>query len=215
MADEPAPEESSPDSQDRPDSPDRGRRARGCVLEIAETIVVTIVLFLGIQAFIAQPFKVEQHSMEATFLEGDYVLVDRLSHLWSPYARGQVIVFQPPASFRDGGKPLIKRVIGVGGDTIELRDGVVFVNGLVIDEPYLYRTAAGLAEPTDPNGTTSWLVPAGALFVMGDHREVSADSRIFGPIEVSSVVGRGLLRYWPFDRFGLIAAATYGGAPPR
>ena len=189
-----------------PETRDPGRRARGCLLELAETIIVTLVLFVTIQAFVAQPFKVEQHSMETTFLEGDYLLVDRLSHLWSPYARGDVIVFKPPSSFRDGGEPLIKRVIGVGGDTVELRDGMVFVNGVVTDEPYLYRNAAGIAEPTDPTNGTSWLVPADDLFVMGDHRDVSADSRVFGPIPVASVVGRGFVRYWPLDRFGFVPA---------
>jgi len=197
-----------------PASPSPTRRAGGCLLELLQTLVVTVVLFFLIQGFVAQPFQVQQHSMERTFFNGDYLIVDRLSHLWSPYARGQVIVFQPPESVADAGKPFIKRVIGVAGDTIDIRDGKVFVNGVAIDEPYLYRDASGVTEPTDPlSPTSTWLIPAGHLFVMGDHREQSSDSRVFGPIEVSSVIGRGLLRYWPFDRFGLIGAATYDNLP--
>jgi signal peptidase I len=84
------------------------------------------------------------------------------------------------------------------------------VNGVALNEPYLYRNGPGQIEPTEAFGTTQWLVPAGALFVMGDHRRQSSDSRMFGPIEVSSVIGRGVLRYWPPDRFGPISAATYG-----
>lgn len=188
------------------------RSARGCVLEIVQTVALTIGIFLVIQWFIAQPFQVQQFSMERTFLSGDYVLVDRLSRVWHPYEQGEVIVFQPPPSWADAGKPFIKRVIGVAGDTVELRDGAVLVNGVVLDEPYLYRNASGDVEPTDATDLTTWLVPAGQLFVMGDHRRRSADSRVFGPIEVSSVVGRAFVRYWPLDRFGLITRATYDGS---
>jgi signal peptidase I len=193
-----------------PTEPKRGRGARGCLLEIVETVIATLVLFFVIQTFVAQPFQVQQTSMETTFHEGDYVLIDRLSHVWRPYARGEVIVFQPPASFPDGGKPLIKRIIGVAGDTVELRDGAVYVNGTKLDEPYVHRAAGGTQDRTDPiSGASTWLVPDGSLLVFGDHREFSADSRVFGPIPVSSVIGRAFVRYWPLDRFGLISGATY------
>ncbi len=183
------------------------------VLGVVETLVFTLVIFFVIQGFVAQPFQVQQHSMERTFTPGDYVLVDRLSHLWSPYARGQVIVFHPPATAASGGQPYIKRIIAVAGDTIEVRDGQVFVNGAALDEPYLFRDGVGATEPTDASGETRWVVPPGDLFVMGDHRQASSDSRVFGPIAVSSVIGRGLVRYWPLSGFGLVSAPTYGNVP--
>jgi signal peptidase I len=201
----------TPDEQ-----PSRGKRARGCLFEIIETVVLTLVIFVVLQNFVAQPFQVQQRSMETTFIEGDYVLVDRLSHLWSPYSRGQVIVFQPPPSWQeDEGKPFIKRIIALGGDTIEIReDGSVAVNDVVLDEPYLFKGPDGEAEPTDSlNGTSRWTVPTGELFVMGDHRQMSADSRLFGPIPVSSVIGRGLVRYWPIDKFGIVVTPTYDNIP--
>ena len=133
--------------------------------------------------------------------------------MWSPYARGQVVVFQPPASATDGKEPFIKRVIGVGGDTVEVRDGQVFVNGVALDEPYLFQNAAGVAEPTVAGDQSRWVVPEGELFVMGDHRQVSEDSRVFGPIPVSSVIGRGVVRYWPLSEFGIIATPTYENVP--
>jgi signal peptidase I len=94
----------------------------------------------------------------------------------------QVVVFRPPASTAIP-DPLIKRVIGLGGDTVEVRDdGTVAVNGMVLAEPYLYRNDAGVVEPTVASDRSRWVVPAGELFVMGDHRKVSEDSGVFGPI---------------------------------
>ncbi len=178
------------------------RRIPRWVIDVAQTVALTLVIFVVIQNFIAQPFEVEQHSMERTFVEGQYVLVDRLSHLWSPYARGQVIVFRAPeGSSRP--EPLIKRVIATGGQTVDIRDGNVYVDGTQLDEPYLFQGDDGAAEPTD-SATTHWVVPEGDLFVMGDHRQVSSDSRAFGPIPVSSVIGRAMLRYWPISALSLI-----------
>jgi signal peptidase I len=191
----------------------RRRRDLGCAVEVIETLVLTLVIFFVIQNFVAEPFQVQQHSMDRTFAQGDYVLVDRLSHLWSPYARGQVVVFGAPASTRLN-EPFIKRVIGIGGDTVEVRDGQVFVNGVALDEPYLFQNDAHVAEPTVASGDQSrWVVPAGELFVMGDHRQVSEDSRVFGPIPVSSVIGRGLVRYWPLGELGIIATPSYENVP--
>ena len=195
--------------------PAAGRHGgRGLVIELVETLVLTLVIFFVIQAFVAQPFQVQQHSMERTFAEGDYVLVDRLTPRWSPYARGQVVVFQPSPAVTSRKEPFIKRVIGVGGDTVEVRDdGTVAVNGVVLDEPYLYRDDSGTVEPTEAAGQARWVVPNGDLFVLGDHRQVSEDSRAFGPIPVSSVIGRGILRYWPLADLGIIATPAYANAP--
>jgi signal peptidase I len=203
----------APEGAARGQKPGRRRGGLGCLVEVIETLVLTLVIFFVIQTFVAQPFQVQQHSMDRTFAQGDYVLVDRLSHLWSPYARGQVVVFQPPAGAAERKDPFIKRVIGVGGDTVEVRDGQVFVNGVALDEPYLFRNAADVPEPTIAGDPSRWIVPAGELFVMGDHRQVSDDSRVFGPIAVSSVIGRGVLRYWPLSEFGIIAAASYENVP--
>jgi signal peptidase I len=203
-------------AQDEPPPSTKGRGRRGgvgCAVEIVETLALTLVVFFVIQNFVAQPFQVEQRSMERTFLQGDYVLVDRLSALWRPYSRGQVVVFQPPPILAPEKDPFIKRVIGVAGDTVEIRNGRVYVNDVVLDEPYLFRNAENVAEATLAPGQGRWLVPRGQLFVMGDHRQVSVDSRVFGPIAVSSVIGRGVLRYWPLASFGLIDTPAYTGLP--
>jgi len=200
----------APEPLDAAPAPKAGRSGRGWAIEILETVALTLVIFLVVQNFIAQPFKVDGQSMEDTFLDGQYVLVDRISHNWSPYTRGQVIVFQPPAGVEAGDYPFIKRVIGLGGDVVELRNGHVYVNGAALDEPYLFRDGAGQIEPTDPlTAQTRWTVPAGDLFVMGDHRQVSEDSRAFGPIPVSAVIGRADVRYWPVSDFGIIQTPSY------
>jgi signal peptidase I len=189
---------------------EHGSAIRGCLIELVETLVLTLVIFFVITNFIAQPFRVQMSSMEHTFEPDQYVLIDRLSHLWSPYQRGQVVVFRPPESAGEQGDPFIKRVIGVAGDTIDLRDGQVFVNGTALDEPYLFRNDAGEVEPTEANGSSAhWVVPDGELFVMGDHRQVSVDSRVFGFVPVSSVIGRAVLRYWPLSALELVQTPTY------
>jgi len=190
------------------------RRLLGVVVELVKTLVLAAVIFFVIQAFVAQPFKVEMLSMERTFEPGDYVLVDKLTPRWDAYSRGDVVVFDPPAGSEAPRRaPFIKRVIGTAGDAVEVRaDGLVYVNGIALDEPYLYADAAGVPEPTDGDGTV-WTVGAGELFVMGDHRRVSSDSRVFGPIPVSSVIGRAFVRYWPLAAFGLVQAPAYRGVP--
>ncbi|HYK95160.1 MAG TPA: signal peptidase I [Candidatus Dormibacteraeota bacterium] len=194
-------------------APSRSKRGARLAVEIVETLVLTALIFLGIQTFVAQPFRVEGVSMEATLAPDEYVLVDKLTPRWAPYKRGDVVVLDPPAAYqRGGGTPFIKRVIGVGGDHIQLVNGVVLVNGAALDEPYVYADN-GVRQPTDPlSGLSEWVVPQGQLFVLGDHRGDSSDSRVFGTVDVSSIVGRAWLRYWPVNTFGALPAPTYSAA---
>jgi signal peptidase I len=191
----------------------RRRRVVNFAIEIVETLVLTALIFLGIQTFVAQPFRVEGQSMETTLLPDEYVLVDKLTPHWAPYARGDIVVLNPPEAYERDGTPFIKRVIGVAGDRVQLIDGIVYVNGTALDERYLFA-AGGVRQPTEanPGGQTEWLVPAGDLLVMGDHRQNSSDSRVFGPVAISSIVGRAWLRYWPVDTFGILPPPGYPAA---
>jgi signal peptidase I len=187
------------------------RRPWGCLFEIVETLVLTLLIFLVIQNFVAQPYRVQQQSMEHTLEPDQYVLVDKLTPHFGPYHRGDIVVFSPPESWtqQPDGTPYIKRVIGVAGDTVEIKDdGSVWVNGVKLVEPYLFAVA-GQAQPTTASGQARWLVPADQLFVMGDHRAASADSRAFGTVPVSAVIGRAWLRYWPFDTFGVLSTPSH------
>lgn len=188
----------------------RQRRALGCLFEIVETLVLTLVIFLVIQTFIAQPYRVEQQSMERTLEPDQYVLVDKLTPRFDAYKRGDIVVFNPPPDWvQQPGTPFIKRVIGIGGDTVEVRDGKVLVNGVGLHEPYVFQADGEPQSTETSNDPPTWLIPTGELFVMGDHRASSSDSRTFGPIEVTDVIGRAWLRYWPFPSFGILQTPTH------
>jgi signal peptidase I len=190
------------------------RRPLGCLVEIVETLVLTLIIFFVIQNWVAQPYRVQQQSMEHTLEPDQYVLVDKLTPHFDQYHRGDIVVFTPPANWAQpgDGTPYIKRVIGIGGDTVEVReDGFVYVNGIKLNEPYLYAEAPDdAAQPTvSTGGQNRWVIAPGELFVMGDHRERSADSRAFGPVPVSAVIGRAWLRYWPFNTFGILSSPSH------
>ena len=144
-----------PAAEPTADDRSAARRGAGCLLEIAETIVLTLVIYLLIHNFVAQPFEVEQNSMIATIQPGDYVLIDKLTPRWNDYERGDIVVFQPPDGYEQGGVPFIKRVIGLPGETVRLENGSVFVTQpggveVRIDEPYLVTGTDGRPAPTLP-----------------------------------------------------------------
>jgi signal peptidase I len=184
----------------------------GCLVEIVETLVLTLIIFFVIQTFVAQPYKVQQQSMEHTLEPDQYVLVDKLTPRFDTYKRGDIVVFQPPADWaQEDGTPFIKRVIGLGGDTVEIHDGSVFINSIKLSEPYLFaETPGGTPQPTTVQlDATRWVIAPGDLFLMGDHRANSQDSRTFGEVPVSQVIGRAWLRYWPISVFGILPTPTY------
>ena len=195
------------------------RKPLGCLIEIAETLILTIIIFWLIQTFVAQPYRVEQESMRTTLEPNQYVLVDKLTPHFDSYSRGDIVVFNPV--LRDecsldvvGGltdvTPYIKRVIGEPGDRVVLVDGAVQVNGVLLDEAYIQG-----AQTVPLSGETVWTVPADRLFVMGDNRQNSTDSRSdqIGMICTRDVIGRAWLRYWPLDTLGILQTPTYDGVP--
>ena len=187
------------------------RPALGCLLEIVETLALTLLIFWVIQSFVAQPYRVEQQSMETTLEPDQYVLVDKLTPRWDTYKRGDIVVFTPPPDWQSGSAvtPYIKRVIGIGGDNIEIHDGKVFVNDIALVEPYVFQENGKPQETEDVLQTAHWAVPEGELFLMGDHRGSSADSREFGTVAVDKVIGRAWLRYWPLNTLEILPTPTH------
>ncbi len=189
-------------------------RSLKLLLEIAQTLVLTVVVYLVVQAFVAQPYRVEQGSMQDTLQEGQYVLVDKLTPRFDDYSRGDIVVFR---SREDGGAsgatPFIKRVIGVTGDEVEIHDGRVWVNGVALEESG-YLHGSGSTYPIDQR-QTRWLVPSHSLFVLGDHRSDSTDSRSgrVGFVPVDDVIGRAFLRYWPIPTVRFLETPSYPRVP--
>jgi signal peptidase I len=175
------------------------RRWRRTILEWLGVIGGGIAIALLVEAFLIQAFWIPSPSMEPTLDVGDRVLVNKLSYKFHDVNRGDVVVFDRPsgASTGENGeiKDLIKRVIAVEGDTIEAKEGNVFVNGEQIDEDYLEP-----GTPTDNLPLTT--IPEGQVFVMGDNRTNSEDSRIFGPIDEDAIVGRAFIRVLPITDIG-------------
>ena len=175
------------------------RRWRRTALEWLGVIGGGIAIALLVEAFLIQAFWIPSPSMEPTLDVGDRVLVNKLSYKFHDVNHGDVVVFERPpgASTGQNGeiKDLIKRVIAVGGDTIEAKEGNVYVNGEQIDEDYLEP-----GTPTDNLPLTT--IPEGQVFVMGDNRTNSEDSRIFGPIDENAIVGRAFIRVLPITDIG-------------
>lgn len=173
------------------------------IVEWASVIAGAIVLALIVKVFLLQAFYIPSPSMYPTLKVGDRVLVNKLSYHLHDVNRGDVVVFERPPSEEASTIPdLIKRVIGLPGDSITFQNGHVFVNGEQLDEPYLPAGVTTTAEFA-PNRCTveaPCLVPPGDVWVMGDNRNDSKDSRYFGPIEQKTIVGRAFVVVWPLDR---------------
>jgi signal peptidase I len=185
------------------EKPDRLRSA----VEWVAVIVGALVVALVVKTFLFQAFYIPSGSMEPTLEKGDRVLVNKLSYDLHDVHRGDVIVFElePADVGPDGIKDLIKRVIGLPGDVIETRDGVVYINDEPLDEPYL-TDGTKTGDPTDGQNPAieRQTVPEGHVYVLGDNRSNSADSRYRGPIAIDSIVGRAFILVWPPGEIGTL-----------
>jgi signal peptidase I len=162
------------------------------LVELVLLVALAWVLALGIKTYVVQPFIIPSSSMEQTLLISDRVLVSKFAYRLGTPKRGDVVVFVSP---EDGRTDLIKRVIAVAGETVDVQDGVVSVDGKKLVEPYV-----NAAYPDHSDLDSPVKVPAGMIWVMGDNRANSKDSRFIGPQPVSQVLGRAFAIYWPIDR---------------
>jgi signal peptidase I len=179
---------------------------RKSIIEYGLIIVGAVLLALLLQAFVVKPYRIPSDSMLNTLKPLDRVLVNRLIYRFRKPRRGDIIVFNSKAV----GKTLIKRIVGLPGEEISLADGHVYINGRIVHERYV-RVVQGVATPTDPfNDGQPWSlaepyrIPAGHYFVMGDNRLQSDDSRDWGTVARSEIVGEAFFRYWPVGRIGTL-----------
>lgn len=202
----------APDGHPRPAGDGSGgQRTRKIVIEWVLLIGGALLIAFLIKTFLFQAFYIPSESMTPTLQVGDRVLVNKLSYRLHDVNRGDVVVFEAPDDPNtDGVKDLVKRVIGLPGETIELRDGQVFVDGSLLEEPYLEtgevtrptQNFAGKCEP--PVSDSTCVVPADSFLVLGDNRDQSKDGRVFGPIRESDIVGRVFVRIWPLGDLGFL-----------
>ena len=178
--------------------------------EYLEAIVTALILALIIRAYVVQAFKIPSGSMIPTLLVGDHILVNKFIYgtkipftdkrilIFRKPSRGDIIVFKYP---EDPRKDFIKRVVATGGDTVEEKNKVVYVNGVMLREPYAHHYDNGLRpggnDPRDNFGPVT--VPENKIFVMGDNRDQSYDSRYWGFVDLKEVLGKALIIYWSWD----------------
>lgn len=174
------------------------------LLEVVQIVVIAAAIIIPVRYFLVQPFYVRGASMEPTFIDREYLLIDEISYRFSEPQRGDVVVFRYP---RDKTEFFIKRVIGVPGDTVTINNGKVVVtndahtSGVVLEEEYINQ-------PTTKGSEHVTLNPD-EYFVLGDNRGASLDSRSFGPIKSEHIVGKVWLRGLPIDRFWVFEPPTY------
>jgi signal peptidase I len=166
------------------------------ILEIVQALALAVVISVVLNLFVVQVTEVRQRSMEVTLLQNDRVLVSKLDYRFGAAQRGDIIVFNPPPAV-DASIPYVKRVVALGGETIDLRDGKVYVNGKLVDFP---ETRGQPTTPQAPTVRFPFTVPQGDVFVLGDNRQFSSDSRTFGSVPAQNIIGKVILRFWPPDR---------------
>lgn len=182
----------------------------GSVVEFIKTVVAIVLIAFFVRFFLFQPFVVEGSSMEPNFHNNEYLLVNKLSYRLTEPKRGDVIVFHPPTA---PGVNYIKRIIALPGETVEIRDGEIYVNSTKIDEPYIpqERTLVRNSEAANLKATLS----QGEYFVLGDNRDHSSDSREWGNVPKENIIGRAWVVLFPMNNFGIVLHPDYEAVPVR
>ncbi|MCZ7570197.1 MAG: signal peptidase I [Ardenticatenaceae bacterium] len=171
----------------------QGTWGKTLLRELFETILPALLIALAVNVFMAQPTRVDGTSMEPTLHNEERLVIEKISFRFHAPTRGDIIVFKLPGREHD---PLIKRVVGVAGDVIAIRNGKVYIDGAELKEPYL--------DQLTPGYVSAQYVPPGYIFVLGDNRGASNDSRIFGLVPQEDLVGRAWVSYWPLETLGLL-----------
>jgi signal peptidase I len=180
----------------------RRQQGSSLVSSLVEVVIIVgtaFILALLIQQFVVKPFYIPSESMENTLVKGDRVLVNRFIYRFTDPKPGDVVVFHPPSSPKED---YIKRVVAVAGDTVAVHDGKLYVNGVAKNEPYLKQQFIEGTYPPEGSGAVEQKIPPGKFWAMGDNRNQSGDSRVFGAVEVSKILGKAFMIYWPVTKIG-------------
>lgn len=183
----------------------------GFFLDIIETAVFALSIFVLVYVFLAQPHQVSGRSMVPTFQSGEFLLTNKMAYRQGSPDRGDIIIFRAPATAHcpsGGACDFIKRVIALPGETVSIRGGDVYIDGQLLPEDYLPEEYVTRGDAFLRDGM-EYTVEEGEYFVMGDNRPGSSDSRAFGPVPLKNFIGKAWIRYWPFDKLGILQAADY------
>ena len=182
-----------------PPIPERKVREKSVIRQYTEAFLIAILLALVIRTFVVQAFKIPSGSMLPTLQIGDHLLVNKFLYWFTDTQRGDIIVFKFP---QDEGRDFIKRVIALPGDKVEVRGKRVYVNDKPVQESYAVHLDPSMQEnPHSPRDNFSPVkVPAGQLFMMGDNRDYSMDSRFWGFLDIKKIKGKAFIIYWSWDR---------------
>ena len=174
------------------------------ILSVVVMVGVVVLITIGLRMFAYSPFEIPTGSMEDTIMPGDMIFSEKVSYYMREPAAGDIVTFEDPEV---AGRTLIKRIIATEGQTVDLIDGKVYVSGVALDEPYTSGRESYPLSRTAPDAdvTYPYTVPEGHVWVMGDNRTASQDSRYFGAIPVSSISGRAAVVYWPISDIGLLS----------
>ncbi len=197
-----------PAAEGTPEPAAEGRSNRW-IFELVGVVVVALVLAFLLRTFVIATYSIPSGSMEPTLQVGDRIVVDKLSYHLHGVDRGNIVVFSTPPNENCAGPPvanLVKRVIGLPGETISLSGGRVVINGRVLPEPWLPASEQHTTYPGPSSAPYAlhqpYRIPSGDVYVMGDNRMLSCDSRYWGPIKKSTIVGKVDVRIWPLSRLG-------------
>lgn len=179
-------------------------------LDIIQTIVLALSLFIIVYLFLLQPHQVRGSSMSPNFYDGEFLLTDKISYRFGEPRRGDVIIFKAPPSepCAEIECEYIKRIIGMPADKVSLRNGKVFINNQFLNEKYLPPDITS-AQGNYLIGDVEREIPTGEYLALGDNRNHSRDGREFGAIPRQNIIGKAWLRYWPFKRWGIIPRINY------
>lgn len=177
--------------------------------EIIETVILIVLVYTLVNLATVR-FYIEGPSMQPNFRAGQFLIVSRVHYLFGEPERGDIVVFDPPGDDEQPDDPLlIKRLIGLPGDHVEVRDGQVFINSVVLNEPYV-NTQDGRAFRCSGD-YCDVVLGAGEYYLMGDNRNDSRDARVFGPVSRERIVGEAVVRYWPPAEWGIVTRLAYPG----
>lgn len=218
--------ERDPDLGEEPEElPRSERERRATAWEIIETILLALLIFLMVRGVVLN-FRVDGNSMEPTLTNSEMLIVNRRAYssvdldsllnalpgvdrqpgderyIFNPPRRGDIVVFRPPGSQSE---PYIKRIIGLPGETVEIRDGAVFIDGAKLDEPYVTSSTSWRGN----GGESTITIPEDEYFMLGDNRSNSSDSRVFGTVPKANIIGKSWIAYWPPGSIEVLPRPSY------